>query len=82
MTISDERVTQFHAGQVWISPRGTYYRVEGVERGGWAKLRTGAFGEGRIKRKGWDDTGNGWVLVGDPTAPESYPVGQGERDSA
>lgn len=49
---------EFRQGQVWMSPKKTWYRVVAV-RNGQASLRTGLQGTGRIVRrpvgacKGW-----------------------------
>lgn len=59
-----ERLESFHAGQVWQSPRGTLWRVVGVERGGKAVLKQGTQGEGRKSVRGWSDV-IGWVLDSD-----------------
>ncbi|WP_019022991.1 hypothetical protein [Thioalkalivibrio sp. ALE19] len=73
--ISDDRVTRFHEGQVWENSAGYYVRVMQIENGQ-AVLRKGADGSGRITRRPWDGISLRWGLVGDPTAPEEYPVGQ------
>ncbi|TNF09437.1 MAG: recombinase [Gammaproteobacteria bacterium] len=62
--IDDDRVCQFHVGQVWESPRGYLYKVIGVQRGGQAVLRLGVDGTGRIVRRDWDAVIN-WVLYSD-----------------
>jgi hypothetical protein len=62
--ISDDRVSRFHVGQVWETPRGTVYKVESVVRGGDAVLRQGENGNGRKVKRAWDDVIN-WVLKSD-----------------
>jgi len=53
----------FKPGEIWLSPRGTFYTVEDVEVGGKAKLRIGnEFGKGRIVRRDWDAADDGWVI--------------------
>lgn len=59
--VPDERVTCFHEGQVWMSPKGTLYKVISVMRGSLAKLRLGQHGKGRIISRPWDAV-IGWVL--------------------
>ena len=60
-SISEERVNSFHAGQVWESPKGFFYKVINVDKGGQATLRLGLDGSGRIVRRDWDAVIN-WVL--------------------
>lgn len=49
----------FRVGEVWVSPRGTYYRVEA--RDGWhVTLRAGLSGPGRLHKRPWGDV-IGWV---------------------
>ena len=62
--ISEERVVSFHVGQVWESPKGFFYKVMDVNKGGQATLRLGSDGSGRIVRRDWDAVVN-WVLVTD-----------------
>lgn len=58
---SDDRVSCFHEGQVWRSPKGTLYRVVECRRRGQAVLRQGIDGSGRVDRRPWDAV-FGWVL--------------------
>jgi len=49
----------FRVGEVWKSPRGTYYRV--IAREGWhVTLRAGLDGPGPNQKREWDDV-IGWV---------------------
>lgn len=64
MSISDDRVVSFHAGQVWESPRGSLWRVVSVERGKMAVLKQGERGLGRKTVRDWDAV-VGWVLHSD-----------------
>jgi len=57
----------FHDGQVWQSPKGTFYRVERVV-GGQATLRVGLEGAGRLVRRGHDRT-NGWTFIAPLVTP-------------
>ncbi|WP_019584170.1 hypothetical protein [Thioalkalivibrio sp. ALE16] len=76
--IPDKRVNSFHVGQVWGSPKGTFYRVMDRQRGGKATLRLGADGSGRKMVRDWDAV-IGWVLYGDPEYADEYPTGQETR---
>ena len=58
---------RFRVGEVWMSPRGTYYRVESCEirikgnrESQEVTLRAGLFGNGRIRKREWDSV-IGWV---------------------
>ena len=62
----------FRVGEVWVSPRGTYYRVESRE--GWhVTLRAGLYGGGRRHKRPWADV-IGWVRPPEhnenPTPPD------------
>lgn len=62
--ISDDRVCSFHEGQIWESPRGTYYKVVKSERNGQAILKQGTDGSGSKIKRPWDAVVN-WVLYKD-----------------
>ncbi|MBN3043323.1 hypothetical protein H4F47_10370 [Pectobacterium brasiliense] len=51
----------FKVGEVWQSPRGTFYKVISVDSRE-ATLRKGSDGSGKIMRRWWDDVVN-WVRV-------------------
>lgn len=49
----------FRVGDVWMSPRGTLYRVT-KRCGPWVTLRQGISGKGRSILRGWSEV-IGWV---------------------
>lgn len=57
----DSEIVEFRQGQVWLSPKGTWYRVEEV-RLGQATLRVGLQGTGRLVRRPVAAT-QGWQFV-------------------
>ena len=59
--MDDNRVSYFHANQVWESPKGSLYRVLRVAVGGKATLAQGIDGGGRKIYRDWDAV-CGWVL--------------------
>lgn len=67
--IPDDRVCSFHAGQVWESRTGHFWRVTEIKNGQ-AVMRQGANGKGRIKRRECDAV-IGWALFSDPEYPEN-----------
>lgn len=75
-SMPDNRVNRFHPGQVWKTSRGGLWRVERIENGQ-AVFRQGFDGQGRIKRKDWDDVLN-WVLYYDPEYDDEIPKEQKE----
>ena len=63
----DDRVTHFHEGQVWETPRGYLHKCVCIE-GKKAIFRASVHGNGRKTIKAWDGVGN-WVLYYDPEYP-------------
>lgn len=61
-----ERASIFKPGELWMSPRGSYYRVMACVIGGHAVLRLGKDGDGKIQRRRWDAV-LGWVLQPEDT---------------
>jgi len=68
-----ENYKQFRAGQIWESPRGTYYQVEEIGpyvthrqalsgKRKQAILRKVAIGKGRRTKRDYDDV-FGWVFI-------------------
>ncbi len=58
----------FKPGEVWMSPRGYFWKVIESVPNGQALLRLGKDGHGRISRRRWDHVCN-WIR--DTAAPSS-----------